>query len=427
MKKHIFRLLTLLLITTLCLPSFSSCALFSNREFWSGDYRYTVANKQVTITEYTGFATNVTIPESIRKMPVVAIDDTAFHGCDHIESITIPDSVVSIGGLAFSECHSLERVTLGKGIREIDYSPFAFCDKMIYNIYDNGCYIGNDENPYFALICTTSEEIESITVHPDTVVVAGSAIESCKLLREITFPDGIVSIGSFALQYCSSLETVNIPKSLESLGTLVFLECSSIQNFVVSNENANFKAVDGSLFSHDGTRLIKYAAGRKDTSYSVPDGAVIIERSAFEKALHLTEVTLPDSVEEIGHMAFIHCENMKSIHLGNSLKTIDGAAFSYCTSLSQITIPDSTQKLSYSLFSYCDKLESVIIGSGVVSIEEDAFTGCNSLREVVFRNPEGWKVKTMFALTSTAVNVSNPEQNAHYFKDQYQQYYWLKK
>ena len=425
MKKAL-SLLSFLLTITLCALCFSAC-MNEMREFRSGDYRYTVENDEVTITQYTGNDAEVTVPGSIKGMPVVAIDSTAFHHCDNMRSVTIPDSVVRIGGLAFSKCYALEHVTLGRGIREIDFSPFSFCEKMIYNKYKNGYYVGNEENPYLALVSMASEDAETVTIHPDTVVVCGSAMKGCSSLRELFVSDAVVSIGSYAFSYCSSLETLYIPESVESIGHMAFEHCDSLLNIVVSDKSPHFKSVDGILFSHDDTRLIKYTAGQNVSSYSIPNGVLIIEDYAFENAKQLTEVVLSDSVEEIGHSAFIHCENLRNIQLGNSLKRIGGQAFGFCSSLTAITIPDSVEELSYSVFSYCDNLESAVIGCGVIQLDTEIFDDCDALSEVTFRDPEGWEVKTAFSIRSEEVDLSDPRKNADYLTDEYCEYYWHKK
>ena len=425
MKRKFSVLLIFFLIAALCVFTLPACKKDATLRY--GDYQYTVENKAVTIIKYTGKETNVAIPSDMKGMPVVAIADSAFHGCDTIRSLTIPDSVVSIGSLTFCKCYALERVTLGRGIQEIEFSPFAFCDKMTYNVYESGYYLGNDGNPYLALVGVTFDGIESITIHPDTVVVCGSALENCALLREVVFPESVVSIGSFALQDCTSLESVYIPKGVKSIGILVFENCGSLQKIAVSEENPHFKSVDGSLFSHDGSLLIRYAPGKQVSSYQIPEGTVIIEGSAFEKAKHLTELTLPDSVEEIGHSAFLQCESLRNIHLGNGLKRIEGVAFGCCGSLTHICIPDSVEVLSYSAFSSCDKLETVEIGSGVIRLEPGAFRDCKTLREVVFKDPDGWRASTAYALFSDKMDLSDPKQNADYLTNEYCEHFWHKK
>lgn len=425
MRRKLYVLVLSALIAALCMICLSSC-FDENREFKFGDYRYKVENGGVVITGYKGQDTDLAMPASIKDMPVVAIGNGAFLNCDTIKSMTIPDSVVRIEGLAFSKCYALEKVTLGQGIREIDFSPFAFCDKMTYNEYQSGYYVGTEENPYFAFVSTASKSLETLTIHPNTVVVCGSAIENCYTLCEVKIPEGVISLGGFVFQHCSSLEKVHIPKSLESIGLLAFKKCDSLVEFVVADENSHFKSIDGSLFSKDGSRLIKYAAGQTVSSYCVPDGTVVIEESSFENAKHLTEVTLADSVEEIGHSAFLYCENMQSIRFGNALKDIGGAAFGFCASLKEIVLPDSVQEISYSAFYCCDKLEFVEIGRGVVSLEDEVFYSCDALTEVVFRDADGWRVRTMYALFSDKVDLSDSKQNADYLTGEYCEHYWYK-
>ena len=419
--KKIFNVLFILLTIILCAFCFSSC---TNNEFRFGDYRYTVENDEVTITKYIGNDAEVSIPESINGMPVTAIGTSAFLNRDKMRSVTVPDSVVRLGSLAFAKCYALEQVTLGRGVREIDFSPFSFCEKINYNKYENGCYVGNSENPYLALVSMEFEDVEAVSIHADTVVICGSAMENCGSIRELVIPNSVVSIGSFAFRYCS-LEKVYIPESVMSIGLLAFGD--SISNFVVSDENPNFKSVDGSLFSRDGKRLIKYATGQDISFYSIPDGTVIVEESAFENAMHLNEVVVADSVEEIGHFAFLHCENLRDVQLGNSLKTIEGGAFGSCYSLTEITIPDSVENISYSVFSYCKNLKSAVIGSGVISMHTDVFMGCDALGSVTFRDPDGWEVITAYSFISKKMDVSDPTKNAEYLTGEYSRYYWNKK
>lgn len=419
--KKVFATLSFLLTITLGIICFSSCA---NNVFQSGDYRYTVENNEVTIKKYIGNDEEVAVPESIDGMPVIAIGDAAFNACDNIRSVTIPDSVVKMGPLVFSKCYSLENVTLGRGVREIGFSPFSFCEKVIYNEYENGYYIGNSENPYLALVSIISKDVEAITIHPDTVVICGSAMEGCHFIRELVFPDSVVSIGSYALSYCSSLETVYIPESMELIENSVFDYCNSLLNIVVSDNNPHFKSIDGSLFSRDGTSLIQYTLGREDGFYRIPDGTVIIKSGAFENAKHLTEIVISDSVEEIRVNAFYRCKNLRNVQLGNSLKIIGSGAFQSCSSLTEITIPDSVEELHNAAFNMCKNLESVVIGSGVVSLDTDVFSGCDALNSVTFRAPEGWRVTPAFSIFSEKVDLSDPQKNADYLTGEYCGYYW---
>ena len=58
---------------------------------------YATTNGTITITGYTGFAGNVTIPATVNDLPVTSIGDEAFYLCSSLTGVTIPNSVISIG------------------------------------------------------------------------------------------------------------------------------------------------------------------------------------------------------------------------------------------------------------------------------------------------------------------------------------------
>ena len=414
-----------ILIAVLISFALSSCAgkNYGNR---FGDFWYTSTNGKVTITKYSGKEIHLIVPESIENMPVISIGHSAFEYCSSLQSVTIPSSVEKIGAFAFDECINLEKVTLEKGIKEIDTHVFYRCNKMKFNEYENGYYIGNDENPYMALVCMVNTEMEQVNIHSDTVIICGSAFDGCEEIREIKIPEGVLSIGSYAISYCPLLEKVYIPASVEYIDILPINMCHKLSEIIVAEENKKFKAIDGHLFSYDGLRLIKYAPAHEASAYRVPDGTVIIEDYAFDNTKNLTEIILPDSLEVIGDKAFLECENIKTITFGNNLKTIGSQAFGFCMSITEIILPDSVEIVSYSAFSYCEKLEKVVIGSGVVSIEEGAFDGCDALKEVVFKDTKNWSMIGMYDLFPKKIDVSNPVENAKNLTDEYCYLYWNK-
>lgn len=420
MKKKLFILLPVLLVTVLCVLALPSCGGY--REYRRGAFRYTVENGEATITEYVGADANVTIPDTIGGKPVVAIGRNAFQDQLTLKSVTLPDSVIRIDFSAFSRCKNLESITLGEGIREIDALVFTQCDKLTYNEYENGSYLGSPENPYLAL-ARMAPSVGTVVFHPDTRVICGEAFEDCDKLKDLIIPEGILSIGGFALP---SLKTISFPATMEHIDGLAFHYCRTPSEITVAEGNTAYKSVDGTLFSYDGTRLIKYAGGKEDQTYTVPDGTVIIENYAFAYAKHLTEVTLPDSVEEIQDQAFLYCEGLKTLPLGKGLRIIGGQAFGYCKFLTEVTIPDHVEELSYSVFSGCEKLETVTIGSGVTWLGDEIFSGCYALREVVFKDPDGWKAGTMYTIIPKRMDLSDPEQNVEYLRDEFDFYQWKK-
>ena len=79
---------------------------------------------------------------------------------------------------------------------------------------------------------------------------------------------------------------------------------------------------------------------------------------------------------------YTYCENLSTVTIGSSVKTIGIGAFALCTSLSSINIPQSVTEIKDWAFDSCDGLTSLVIPSSVSSIGYQAFQGCTRLNEV---------------------------------------------
>jgi hypothetical protein len=103
------------------------------------------------------------------------------------------------------------------------------------------------------------------------------------------------------------------------------------------------------------------------------EGVTSVSEEAFIYFLEAKKVTIPDSVETIGHGAFEVCHLLKDVDLGNGVKIIGRGVFMGCLSLESINIPDSTEVIEGGAFNHCEKLKSVNIGKGLKKIELDPF------------------------------------------------------
>lgn len=89
-----------------------------------------VAGTGLTITGYTGKATEVWIPARIQNVPVLGIGARAFYE-KKISSVVIPEGVTFIECEAFLKCYDLNSVTLPSTIAMIEKGAFKYC----YNIF----------------------------------------------------------------------------------------------------------------------------------------------------------------------------------------------------------------------------------------------------------------------------------------------------
>ena len=86
-----------------------------------------LADGTAIITEYGGAAEELIIPGMMGETPVSAIADGVFSLKRKLQSVTIPEGVVSIGTKAFSSCDSLLRVQLPKSLESLGNRAFSNC------------------------------------------------------------------------------------------------------------------------------------------------------------------------------------------------------------------------------------------------------------------------------------------------------------
>ena len=186
-----------------------------------------IGNSVTSIGEYAfhycSSLTSVVIGDS-----VTTIGDDAFHGCSSLTSVVIGDSVTSIGDYAFQYCRSLTSVVIGDSVKTIGGSAFYDCKKLQYNVYDNCNYLGNENNPYLALIAPVNNNLSQYTIHEDTKLIAEYAFSNCARLTSIEIPDSVTSIGDYAFSNCARLTSIEIGDSVTSIGNYAFYNCTSL-------------------------------------------------------------------------------------------------------------------------------------------------------------------------------------------------------
>ena len=139
----------------------------------------------------------------------------------------------------------------------------------------------------------------------------------------------------------------------------------------------------GVVFSVDNTELLSYNLHLPDAHYSIPEGVVKIHESAFKDCESLQKVTFPTSLKIIASNAFRN-SGLREISIPESVIELGGACFEGCCELRQAYIHAQIKELEYCLFLGCDKLEKVVISNQVEKIGEDAFWDCHSLSEITW-------------------------------------------
>ena len=199
-------------------------------------------------------------------------------------------------------------------------------------------------------------------------------------IRTVTVADCVLEIQAYAFNECEKLTSVTVGSGVREIDPNAFYGSLKIRELTVSDDNPVYKSVDNNLYSRDGKTLFWYAPGRKDTSFTVPDGVTEIGERAFWRTPRLVDVTIPDGVTVIGEQAFYECITLESVSIPDGILEIGNSAFAICTSLKGIVI--SGGSIAAGAFARCTSLASVTLADGVTDIGNSAFFGCTALTEI---------------------------------------------
>ncbi len=205
-------------------------------------------------------------------------------------------------------------------------------------------------------------------------------------LTEYAIKEGTEVILDYAFSDCKVLRKITIPSSITTIGHCVFMDCGNIARFEVAEDNLNYCAVDGILYSKDLTNLIQYPAAKPDTSFRIPDHVTHICSYAFSRCKSLTEVTIGPNVTGIERAAFFKC--IKLVHVNYCATACEtkvgpiSGVFNCCCKLTKVSIGENVTSLPDDLFMGCNALEEITIPESVTHIGSAVFSGCTKLKHI---------------------------------------------
>ncbi|MBQ2738274.1 MAG: leucine-rich repeat protein [Clostridia bacterium] len=261
-----------------------------------------------------------------------------------ITSITIPEGITSIKPYVFCGYKALSSVSIPNSVTTIGKDAFLNCTSLKYNKYDNGYYLGNNDNPYLFLVKANGTSIESCVINNNTRLINISAFSGCSSLKSVTIPNGVTSIGANAFYNCTSLTSVTIPNRVTSIGDNAFYNCHRL--FEVYNFSSLSITKGSSYAGYVGYYALDIYTSATATSklHTTSDGYIFYEDGDTVYLLGYigtsTTLTLPDNYNgnnyAIYKSAFYQDINITSITIGSGVTSIGYSAFSGCTSLTEI-------------------------------------------------------------------------------------------
>ena len=257
--------------------------------------------------------------KSIDLKNVRILTDGALSDCVALESVTLPDSLITLGDGVFSGCAQLRSIKGGKNVRQIGDGCFSGCAAL-----------------------TDFGELEKNVTH-----VGSWAFQNCGWFHDQ--PNGVVYFGKAAYAYKGSMAegTVLSLRDGTVSVTYEFLAGQTELNPTFDQPN-----LAGLILPQSCKYVDDYAfAGAKNMKFIDLGGVQYIGREAFNNSA-CESIVLPDTVRFVGSNAF-SAPYIKAIHLNDGLRVLDEGAFFTYGKGKGVTIPASVAYIGYQAFGYC--------------------------------------------------------------------------
>lgn len=182
-------------------------------------------------------------------------------------------------------------------------------------------------------------------------VIGESMFEGCKFTN-LAISESTTNIGEKALYGCP-LTTFRLPSATQSITMSTFYGMFNLKEFAVDNENSKYKSIDNVLFTKDGKTLLLYPYAKEGEKYKIPETVTTIEEQAFGGS-HLKTIIANEGLKKIETLAFNNLGSLEAISLPSTLERIGHRAFWGCNKLMEISCkayyPPTLKYDSYSYF-----------------------------------------------------------------------------
>lgn len=267
-----------------------------------------VSSELSSITRYDGSelpdsVVNVVIDDALSRIPheafedqaelqtvqlgksIRAIGDTAFYGCAQLHHLDFHRAprLKSIGGSAFCTCAALEQVSLPSSLTILGRNSFSDCGALV-----------------------------NVELPPDLTVIRERTFERCRRLQHLALPINLQAVNDGAFLYCCSLTRLSIPASVIYIHNSSFRCCFAIEHIEFQTHPHNQQS-----------------------------SLVRIGIQSFRNCRALKQINIPNSIREIGSLAFEGCDSLETVQMPCGPHTInfENDIFVKCPKLSQIIVP----------------------------------------------------------------------------------------
>ena len=378
---------------------------------------YRICGETATVNGYTGSATELEIPTTVKGATVSSIDTKVFQNMSGLTKLIAP-SITTLGSDCFDSCTSLTSIELPKVTSLGDYCFFN-CTSLtsielleVTTMGDN-CFSGCNGLTSIEIPKVTSlgsrcfhncKELTSIELTkvtslsdycfygcnglnsieiPKVTTIGSRCFHNCNGLTSIELPE-VTSLGSYCFYNCNGLTSIELPE-VTSLGDQCFYNCTSLTSIKLPEATSLGDSCFAGCNGLTSIEIPKVTSLGSDcfkkctslTSIELPE-VTSLSDYCFYNCTSLTSIEIPE-VTNVNNQCFQDCKNLTSIELPKAT-ILNQQSFFRCTGLTSIKLPEATS-LGDSCFAGCLGLTSIEIPK-VTSLYGACFSTCESLTSI---------------------------------------------
>ena len=313
-----------------------------------------------------------------------------------LEELTIPETiwdlpVIALFDAPLTDCKSLKKLTLSKNIRFLSRDDY-YCqyleevvipeDNPYYTVSDNMIF-SKDMRTLVGVVC--AEELTELNIPEETEIIGDYAFANCLGLVNVDLPNSVTEVGAGAFAVCQRLRTVtlskdmkyimahtfyccerltsvnfhptgsNMPPALSEIGAGAFENCINLINFYipgcVSSVRMNAFRNAGCVYVDEGIHYVGNWAVDADPDIQradIREGTIGTAETLFDDNKELKVITVPQSVVCMGRLLVATIDNhVERVDFYGSV--IGHNALAACKHLKMVCIHNKNCKIADSV------------------------------------------------------------------------------
>ena len=348
----------------------------------------TIDGKTVTAIGYRAFASSdivsVTMPDTIqaiyddafafcRSLKKVKLSASLTYlgggalAETKIENLQLPDSLESIGDYALQGLH-IKTFTLPLSMK--DYSPLAVVDtnaayrlETIIVPKGNAYYSAKDGILY-------SKDGKTLVHYPSGRKGSSYAIEK-----------GVTKIGRCAFANNEYLQAITIADTVTAMDEAPFVNTHITDLHVPASVKeyeyfpfSNMYELVNVVMEDSGIEELPYQCFRGDTklkSIILPDSLVRLGAHALrDTGLEMLDLSMMKNLKETSGGSCCENKQLKKVILPEGIQVINADSFSFCPKLTEINLPDSLNEIEGNAFRSSPVNDTFVAPAGMILVDE---------------------------------------------------------